>query len=219
MTLSDFELFIFDMDGVLTEDSSSWNYVHKRFHVDNHELRQRFESGQITYSEFLSGDVSLWINKKGRIQKSEIVSILQEIPMTAGVVQAINTLKDKGKKVAIVSGGISWLADIIEKSVKFDSVNSNHILTDDKGYIIPDGVMEVDFKHKDKNVRQLQQLYSIPKEMTVCVGDSFDDKSLFMEAGYSIAFNPRHPELASYSDVVINSHDLMSIVNAVDQLR
>jgi phosphoserine phosphatase len=215
MSLSDFDLFVFDMDGVLTSDSSSWNYVHRRFSVDNHDLRQKFEAGEITYEDFLKGDVGLWIEKRGRVSKGEVISILREIPMTRGMTQTINTLKSQGKRVAIVSGGISWMADIVQSNVKFDDVNCNHICTDRDGFLIPEGIIEVDFKRKDLNIRSLQNKYSIPVERTVCVGDSLDDRSMFREAGFSIAFNPRHEELSGYADTVVRSADLMEVVNAV----
>ncbi|MEM0156016.1 MAG: HAD-IB family phosphatase [Thermoplasmataceae archaeon] len=218
MALSDFDLFVFDMDGVLTLDSSSWNYVHRRFSVDNSNLRQRFEDGKITYADFLKGDVKLWIEKRGRVSKEEVISILMEIPMTGGMVQAISSLKSEGKKVAIVSGGISWLADIVQSNVKFDHVNSNHIFTDKNGFLVPDGKIEVDFKRKDLNVRELRKKYSVPRERTVCIGDSLDDRSMFREAGYSIAFNPRHEDLSGYADTQVKSADLRDVVSAVRRL-
>ncbi len=218
MSSTDFKLFVFDMDGVLTGDSSSWNYVHKRFQVDNRELRQKFEMGKISYEEFLRGDVKLWIDKRGKVSRSEIISILNEIPLRMGLADTINLLRSRGKKVAIVSGGISWLADRIESSARFDCVQSNHLLTDSSGYLIPDGKVEVDFQHKDTNVRDIQEKFAVDKENTVCIGDSFDDRSMFQEAGYSIAFSPRHPDLTKFSDAEILTGDLMDIVRLVDKL-
>ena len=218
MASRDFELFIFDMDGVLTVDSSSWNYVHKRFQVDNREMRQKFEMGKISYEEFLRGDVKLWIDKRGKVSKSEIVSILNEIPLSTGLAEAINLLKSRGKKVAIVSGGISWLADRIGSYVEFDSVHSNHLLTDSSGYLIPEGKVEVDFQHKDRNVRDIQAKFAIEKQNTVCIGDSFDDRSMFQESAYSIAFSPRHADLTKFSDAEILSGNLMDVVRLVDNL-
>lgn len=218
MASRDFELFVFDMDGVLTTNSSSWNYVHNRLLVDNRDLRQKFEMGKISYEEFLKGDVKLWIDKRGKVSKDEIVSILNEIPLSPGIDEVINLLKSSGKKVAIVSGGISWLADRIQSTVSFDCVLSNHLLTDSAGYLIPEGKVEVDFQHKERNVRDIQSRFAIAKEKTVCIGDSFDDRSMFQEAGYSIAFNPRHAELTKYSDAEIMSGNLMDIIRLVDNL-
>lgn len=213
------KLMIFDMDGVLTQHPSSWNYVHERIGVDNEMNYKLFKEHKITYNEFLKSDVELWKAKLGEIHKTEIESILAEIPFSENLRKTIMEIKSKGLKVAIVSGGISWLADLINKEVKFDYSYSNSIYTADDGTLIPDGPAEVDPYRKDLKVHQLQSTLGIGNEETISVGDTDQDIPMFKNSGISISFNPASDEVVENSDISIRSRDLYSVITELDNYQ
>lgn len=210
-------LVVFDMDGVLTEYPSSWEFVHRNIGVDNSNNASLFKTGSITYEEFMERDVSMWIGKLGTVPRSRIEEILSEIPVRADIVESISRLKMKGHKVAIVSGGISWLADGINRKVKFHYVFANSIMTDEKRNLIPSGVMNVNYRRKDICIKYLQELLNIGKENTVSIGDSLDDASMFSVSGYSIAYNPSVIRLSKSASATVRSPNLMPAIELVEE--
>ncbi|MHB1812108.1 MAG: HAD-IB family phosphatase [Thermoplasmataceae archaeon] len=208
-------LIVFDMDGVLTEYPSSWEYVHRNIGVDNRDNISLFNRGLITYEEFMEKDVSLWIRKLGKVPLSMIKSILAGIKLRSDLAESIGRLKREGHRVAIVSGGLSWLADEIDRMEKFHYVFANSIMTDGNGMILPTGIMNVNYKRKDISIMYLQELLGIDRKNTVSVGDSMDDSSMFSVSGYSIAYNPDRKELSQLASVTVNSSNLMPVVELI----
>lgn len=209
------ELVAFDMDGVLTKHPSSWKFLHEKFGVDNSELYRSYSEGEISYPEFLAGDVNLWLAKQGKIPKSQIVGYLDEIPFMDNLLEGLRSIKSFGIKTAIVSGGVSWLADRISRSFNFDFIYSNEILTDSEDCIVPKGNIGVVPNRKDAVLQEIQDRGNIPVERTVSVGDSDFDTSMFKRSGLGISFNSTSPEIIAESDVVIGSKDFLDIVRTI----
>ncbi len=216
-------LIALDMDGVLTKHQSSWSYLHRAFGVDNSAVFYRYRDGKITYPEFLVEDVRLWLEKKGRISKDEIVFLLNKIPFMENLYQGLTDLRKIGYKIAIVSGGISWLAERIASGFPFDAVLSNEISVDDNGYIKADGTMHVDPRQKELAIREIQKRHNIPVEKTLAVGDSDFDSSMYRVAKIGIAYNPNSQALRKAADIVLYSEnflDLCSVIKrSTDQLN
>ncbi|EQD30038.1 phosphoserine phosphatase, partial [mine drainage metagenome] len=120
-------LVALDMDGVLTKHPSSWSYVHRHFGVDNSLNYAAYRSGKLSYPAFITEDVKLWLSKKNPIKGMEIMELMREIPLMDNLYAGLSELRKKGYHVAIVSGGISWLADRISEKFTFDKVYSNSI--------------------------------------------------------------------------------------------
>ena len=214
----DAKLIIFAMDGVLTPHPSSWTYVHERLGVDNGRNYELFRERRISYTQFLKSDVELWETKLGKVRKNQIEAILAEIPFSRNLRNTVTELKSQGLKAAIVSGGISWLADMINREVEFDYSYSNSIFTRKDGTLLPDGPAEVDPYRKDVLVLPLQEVLGISRDATISVGDSEQDIPMFRNSGISIGFNPMTEEVVRNSDISIRSSDLHSIITELDKL-
>lgn len=209
-------LVTFDMDGVLTMCPSSWEYVHRSMGVDNSENVSLFNSGSITYEQFMERDVSLWIRKLGQVPVSRIKEILSGIMFRPDLVESIRRLKKDGHRVAIVSGGLSLLAEEIDRMEKFHYVFANRILEDKNGFVLPSGIMNVNYRRKDMNIVYLQGLLGIGRSHTVSVGDSMDDASMFSVSGYSIAYNPNRKGLSELASATVVSEKLMPVVELIE---
>jgi phosphoserine phosphatase len=209
-------LVAFDMDGVLTEYPSSWEYVHRSMGVDNSENVSLFNSGSITYEQFIERDVSLWIRKMGKVPVSRIKEILSGITLRPDLAESIRRLKKDGHRVAIVSGGLSLLAEEIDRMEKFHYVFANSILSDENGLVMPSGIMNVNYKRKDMNIAYMQALLGIGRSDTVSVGDSMDDASMFSVSGYSIAYNPNRKDLSKLASATVVSDKLMPVVELIE---
>ena len=211
------KLAVFDMDGVLTRSSSSWDFVHRRLGVDNHENLRKYREDEISYLEFLRSDVSAWMDKLGTVPASLIQEILDEIPLRDGITETISALKERGISSVIISGGIYWLAEKIGAASHFDEVHANRIKTDTRNFIIPDGEVMVEPKRKDIVIKAVQARMGISSDETISVGDTFQDAAMFRNSGISVAFNPVDRSLGNQTDYMIYGNDLTAILKLLPE--
>lgn len=210
------KLIIFDMDGVLTQHSSSWQYVHNRIGVDNSLNYELFKKGELSYEKFLESDVMLWNKAMGRISMESIIAMLDDIPLRSNLVSGLTRLREHGATLAIVSGGISWLADRINRLFPFDYTYSNSLATDSGGFILPRGETRVDPMKKGENVRQLQRILSMKVNDTISIGDSMQDVQMFRMSSFSVAFNPMEREVSRNSSFSLESNDMSELVSLIE---
>lgn len=215
MSLDSYKLAVFDMDGVLTQPVSSWEFVHKKLGVDNTENLKSYRSGTLEYIDFLKSDVRLWLNGGGTTSARKVVSILDEIPLRQGVQDTFKILRDAGMKTAIVSGGIYWLAERVGKTAGADEIHANHIRTDGSDNIIADGVVMVDPRHKDDVVKNIQKRLEISRQETISVGDTLQDAAMFRNSGISFAFNPVDQSVSERATFTVEGNDLSAILDFI----
>ncbi|MGC8609461.1 MAG: HAD-IB family phosphatase [Thermoplasmata archaeon] len=218
MRLSEFSLFIFDMDGTLTTDPSSWEHVHDRLRIDNHNNFNLYKKGFISYRDFFISDIKAWLSRYPRIRKKDVESILSEIRLRPGLKDLIQLLDDEGIIKVIVSGGISWLADRIIAEAYFDDNYSNSIYTDDRGVIVPDGNVMVDPMHKDMIVRMIQKKYGISKNQTVSVGDEYENGTIHRCSAVSVVIKNHHYG-TQRGDIFINGENLYEIAESIESYK
>ncbi|KAA8923172.1 HAD-IB family phosphatase [Thermoplasma sp.] len=196
-------LAIFDMDGTLTEEPSSWEYVHRRFHTDNHRNFRLYRNGFISYEEFFQSDVTAWLKMHPRLRKDDVMSILRGIRIRDGASTVINRLKDAGVITAVVSGGISWLCDILTEKMRIDYNISNVIATDEDGFIQPWGKIQVIPERKNLAVKSLQSALHISMDETISVGDSMENGMIHINSArsYIIGGKGRQGEIPLGNDI------------------
>ena len=201
-------IVVFDMDGVLVDVKSSWQFVHEAFGANNWKNVKRYLSGQITYNELMRRDIALW----GRIHIDKITSILSKAPLMLGAQEAFACLKMAEVKTALISAGVSVLADRLRTILGIDRVFANKILTDQQGFLTGEGEEIVSLLDKPKVLKKLVTLENIPISKCAVVGDSSYDIPMFREAGLSIAFNTNEDNVKKMADVVIEKKDLREIL-------
>jgi len=197
-------LAVFDMDGVLTTNRSSWRIIHETLGTDNRVNYDLYLSGKISYREFMLRDINDWLGVKPDITREFILSIVRRIELREGLINFIEHLSNSGFVTAIVSGGLYILAELINQKVSFDEIMANELLFDSSGHLLRDGKIMVVPAQKGDNVRDLQKKYSIPKERTVAVGDTQNDFSMFKESQYSILLNPEDNRTNPYGKTIFS---------------
>lgn len=211
MAYNRFKLVAFDMDGVLTMHPSSWRFVHERLGVDNYDNLHRYRSGKLEYSKFLDSDLFLWLKAHPGITRSDVISILREIPIREDLARAVSLMREGGARVVIISGGISWLCDILGEIVEFDDTYANVVNTDSNGIVQPHGTVVVVPRSKDVVLRKVQQKYGILPGETASVGDSFFDSAMFRYSGKGVAFNSNSKDLDRIADICIETGKLTDL--------
>jgi len=208
MSKSKIKIIVFDMDGVLVDIESSWQYVHNAFNVDNQDNLRRYLEGEITYSEFMKRDILLW----GPLHINKIKQVLDKVPIMKGAKLTISKLKKHGYKTCIISGGISILAQRIQKELGIDHSFANKLVVDEKGMLTGHGEEIVNLLNKLLILRKFASEQRITLRSCAIVGDSIFDIQLFAEAGLSIAFNASDERVKQAADVTVDNKDLTRIL-------
>jgi phosphoserine phosphatase len=201
-------MVVFDLDGVLVDIDSSWERIHNAFGVDNEVNFMKHLKGQIDFKEFMRSDIRLW--KRPKIDR--IKKILDKAPLMKGAIETVKELKKEGYKIAIVSSGISILADRVKEELGIDYVYSNQLLVGDDGRLTGEGEEGVSLMKKDIVLQQIIKDEGIDSKQCVTIGDSRFDIPLFMNSGLSIAFNPKDDLVRDTADLVIEEPDLRYIL-------
>lgn len=186
-------LIAFDMDGTLTK-SVSWEDVHKAFGTLQaaKENRRLYESGKISYEEWMKKDVSLWLGKDYSTAKRALLSY----EFVEGLQEFCRFFKEKGI-LAIISAGLEERAKDIASKLCFDFVVSN-------GLVIKHGRIAgykyvVSPENKGEFLQGLIEKYS--PECVIAIGDTEFDKSMFRFADIAISIG-NHVDCA---DIRVNN--------------
>lgn len=208
------ELAAFDLDGVLLDCPSSWEWVHRYYGVSNEDNHTLFKQGLIDDLEFIRRDVAKWKEALGRWPTAqEIIDIVYTAPVMKGAVSTLRTLKDHGIYVGIISGGLEPAAKMVAKMVgDLDFVYSNWLKTNAQGQITGEGIVRVELMKKRSILAGAQKKFGISPERTASVGDSYVDVGMFDLSGVSIAFNPLSDDVASKATYVVRGKDLRAIL-------
>ncbi len=196
------------MDGVLVDIDSSWQFIHRMFHVDNSGNLKKYLRREIDYKEFMRRDIRLW----GVVHIDQIKNILGKAPLMKGAKEVIPKLKKAGYKTAIISGGISILAERVQKELRIDYTLANRLVVDENGVLTGEGEELVNLLNKATALRRLALEERTTSRCCAIVGDSVFDIPLFKEAGLSIAFNASDERVKEAADVVVEYKDLKKIL-------
>lgn len=196
------------MDGVLVDIKSSWTIVHKAFNIDERETFQRYLRGEFDYLEFMRKDIGFW----GHVNENQIRKILDQVPIMHGTEYTFTMLRKNGYKTAIISSGISILAEKLKKKLGIDHVFANELLKDKNGLLTGEGNPVVPLWDKGKVLEHLLNKLAIKPHHCAVVGDSIFDIPLFDLAGFSIAFNSKDKRVNKIANVSIENNDLRDIL-------
>ncbi|AMQ18325.1 HAD-IB family phosphatase [Thermococcus peptonophilus] len=179
-------LIAFDLEGTLVKSVSGWVELHKKFGTweKGKEYAEAFFSGEIDYATWARLDASLW---KGHT-KDEILEWVNSVEYMDGAQELIEFLKKNGFKIAILSSGLMCLAKRVSEELGVDYVYANELIFDKAGRITGEVNPVVDFQGKGAILRKLKD--ELKPELSVAVGDGYNDISMFKEADVAIAINP-----------------------------
>jgi phosphoserine phosphatase len=203
------------MDGVLTSIRSSWHWINLSLNIDNDDTFYAYVSGEIDQEEFMRRDITQWKNVKPDIKISDIIRILQSLPLTEGIQETVACLKANGMKCVIVSGGVDLAAKMIKEEFGFDDYAADEICCLPDGTLTGCGALHVDLRDKGITVRHFIEKYGTTKERTVSVGNSHTDIPMFMSSGMSIAFNPTDDSTREASTYIVESKNISDILDHI----
>jgi phosphoserine phosphatase len=119
------------------------------------------------------------------------LSLIDTIPLTEGAERLLQTLRFQGYKTAILSGGFTFFAEVLQRRLGFDYVYANTL-------DIEDGRVTGRVVHPIMNGTRKAELLTviasregIPLEEAVVVGDGANDLPMMGLAGLGVAFHAK----------------------------
>ncbi|MBN2530286.1 MAG: HAD-IB family phosphatase [Deltaproteobacteria bacterium] len=209
-----YPLVCFDLDGTLVDDTIYiWKTLHECFLTDKAERDQAYRdyfSGKITYREWFEHDLKL-LRAAGATQ-SEIVKMCSGLQVMNGAMDTLHTLRQANCKVAVISGSIQVVLDVLFPDFEFDFVLINRIHFNDAGHISGGVHTPFDVEAKADGLKHLCRKMNISTNNAVFVGDNENDLWIARTAGLSIAFNCKSKDLSQICDLEITQKDLRLVL-------
>ena len=211
---------VFDCDGVLADNGSSWKNIHTKFGTDSKDgshkkTLEMFLDGKITEEEFVEHDIRLWKSVKSDIHRDDIMKCYSGVGLMKGARDVVEELQNRGIYVAIVSSGVDLFVGAIANMLKVDDWAANGFEWDEDGFLqrgLPTRVYSHD---KGLMVDKLVRINGFDSSGIVSVGDSSTDLSMKIGESSFIGFNPaRERALNSFLESgvpVVESKDLRDI--------
>jgi phosphoserine phosphatase len=213
--ISEVALIAFDVDGTLVDHPDGkviWEILNKRFAGDDRINFQRYEdykAGRIDYPTWVALDVESWI--AAGATADEVRLEVRRLHVIPGAVETLRDLHRRGYRLAVISGTLDVVIDEFFPDHPFDQVFTNHLHFDAEGRLSGWTATPFDMDGKARALKHLAELYNLPMERCAFVGDNLNDLGVARVAGYTVAFNPKTPELERLAHAVIWGDNLAPV--------
>lgn len=188
---------VFDCDGVLSDNGSSWEMIHKKFGTGQNDggrhqkILEMFLDGEVSEEDFVAHDIQLWRGVKPDIHRDDIMRCYSGVGLIKGARKVVEELKKRGIYVAIVSSGVDVFVGTIANMLKVDDWAANGFEWDDEGWLLGGLPTRVSTHDKGMMVDKLARINGFSASEIVSVGDSGTDLSMMIKGSHFIGFNPR----------------------------
>jgi len=209
------KVVVFDCDGVLVDSVSSWKTLHDHFGTDNSLNLQRFINGELTDVEFMRSDIQMWKEIKDPIFRDELFRSYSGVKIMPGAKELIQSLKEAGIFVAIVSAGVDLFVSSIAAMLKVDDWIANGFKFNEDDTLSDEGICRLHATKKDLVIEKILNMQGFDAKDCVSVGDSEMDLSMQVEGSRFIGFNPsRESSLSAFQDAgvpIVFEKDLLKL--------
>ena len=161
--------------------------------------------GEISYKEWAESDARCWAG----VSVSELKRVLAGIPYTVGAKEVFEELKRRGVKTAILSAGLTILADKALTDLNADLALANELQTND-GHLTGEIVVRVGVNNKMEVIDEIARKFNVPLNQVALVGDRKFDLS--QPKCLKIAYKPKDEIAKESADVVVVDDDLRTIL-------
>jgi len=184
-----------------------WRYLHDTFGTWDigRIAAARYRRGEISYKEWAETDAGHWAGAA----LSDVMKVIEQIPYQEGAREVFEELRRRQVKTAIVSAGLSLLANRAATELGADVAFSNELETND-GRLTGGIVVKVAVNNKKEVIEQVAAEFKIPLKDVALVGDRAFDLS--HDECLKIAFNPKDEIARREADVVVSDDDLTRIL-------
>ena len=181
-------LVFFDMDSTLVDMEIIDEMAQKAgVFKEVSRITEKARRGDIDFEEAIVQRVALL---KG-LKVEALEKIRNEMKLSEGAEELVETLKRLGFKLGLVSGGFDYFSNFLKERLGLDFAFANQLE-------IKDGALTgkvlgtiVDSTHKAKIVNMVSSQEGVFLDQTVAIGDGANDGLMLGQAGLGIAYNAR----------------------------
>ena len=181
-------LVFFDMDSTLV-DMEIIDEMAQRAGVlkEVSRITEKAMRGDIDFEESLTQRVALL---KG-LRVEELEKIRNDMRLSEGAKDLVDTLKRLGFKLGLVSGGFDYFSDFLREKLGLDFSYANQL--EIKSGVLTGKVLGkiVDNTYKAKIVNMVSSEQGVLLDQTVAIGDGANDVLMLGQAGLGIAYNAK----------------------------
>ena len=201
-------LIVFDMDstliqGEVIDELAREHGVYDEVAAITHQAMQ----GQLDFNESLKRRVE----KLKGLSSKKMKNVSARIQLTPGADELISTLKQLGYKVALISGGFTWVANQLRDQLGIDYSYANTLEIKDEvltGKVIPP---IVNAQRKAELLEEIAKKEGIHLDQVIAIGDGANDLLMLEKAGLGIAFNAK-PIVCEKADTALSQKSLRSVL-------
>lgn len=125
------------------------------------------------------------------LDQSVLAQIAEQLPLTEGAERLVSTLKRLGYRVGILSGGFSYFAEHLQRTLGVDYVAANHLECVDGRLTGRVSGEIVDGERKAQLLGEMAAGMGIGLEQVIAVGDGANDLPMLGLAGLGVAFHAK----------------------------
>ena len=155
------------------------------------DITARAMNGEIDFIEALKERVALLAG----LPESAIDGLLSRITFTPGAAALVKTMRAKGARTLLVSGGFTIFADRVAATLGFDLVSANVLeFAGPSGARVLTGKVVPPIRDRADKLEQLTVQagrHRIPLTETIAVGDGANDVPMLLAAGLGVAFHAK----------------------------
>ena len=202
-------LIVFDVDSTLVQGEVIEMLAARAGPAAEAEVRAVTEAamrGELDFAASLRRRVAVLAG----LPASVLDDVAAELELMPGARTTVRTLKRLGFRCGVVSGGFRRVIDGLVDDLGLDFCAANELE-------VVDGLLTgrllgeiVDRPGKAVALRRFAELYDVPLEQSVAVGDGANDIDMLTTAGLGIAFNAK-PALREVADTAL-SHPYLDTV-------
>ncbi|MFH1606793.1 MAG: HAD-IB family phosphatase [Nanoarchaeota archaeon] len=185
------KLICFDLDDTIIEQNS-WLKLNLALGLTQEEDDNFYEKyhykKEITYAEWISELLKLY-KQRGKANFKNIVSSLSEYKYKKDSREIIDYLKNKGYKIALISGSFNIIVDLVAKDLAIDLAEAINNFVFDINNNLENIIIMGDEKVAKLNVLENICLkLGINIEECICIEDGSNDIELFKKTKHGITF-------------------------------
>ena len=172
------------------------------------EITARAMRGELDFAASLRERVAALAGVPRRV----LTQVRDEVRLTPGARDLIDSLHARGCRVGVVSGGFEEVVAPMARRLGIDHVAANRLEV--SGGVLTGRVLGrvVDRQEKVRRLRTWAEGDGVPMERTVAVGDGANDLGMITTAGLGVAFCAK-PIVVERADAAVHVRDLTAVLD------
>ena len=172
------------------------------------EVTVRAMRGELDFAASLRERVAALAGVPRRV----LAQVRDEVRLTPGARDLIDSLHARGCRVGVVSGGFEEVVAPMARRLGIDHVAANRLEV--SGGVLTGRVLGrvVDREEKVRRLRTWAEGDGVPMERTVAVGDGANDLGMITMAGLGVAFCAK-PIVVERADAAVHVRDLTAVLD------